>query len=110
LKVLSVAFSAGGTTTWTADRDYVLVGAGSTLAANVWVGVNATITTSEVITPTSSYTEFDVYYAIAANSATTSPMAFHGPMKIPILAGSTLKVGASAQTRVLLYLDEISGE
>jgi hypothetical protein len=105
---LSFAFSASQSATWVADQDYFLVGVSNSQAVGAYVGANATISVTEAILPTAKYQENDVYFAGAAAAAATPMVQLKTQMNIPILAGSTLFVGAAGATRIIVYLEPVN--
>jgi hypothetical protein len=98
-------FSAAGTQSWVADRDYSFLGAYFNAGAG-----QALITTDKTLVladfqsagTTKLLSRDFVYYIVGAVSRDNPQL------KIPIIADSTLFVTVAGQSSVVMYLDEIT--
>jgi hypothetical protein len=95
--------TTGSSLSWTADQDYVFVGAGSIASAGGTqvITTDPSQTAAEASTPTSTRISYDILWA--------NNNAGHGinlPVKIPVPKGTKLIVScATSATNVLAYFE-----
>lgn len=94
--------SSAGTLSWTADKDYVFVGARATAGGNSCVTSDPGQTSAEATTPTSNRVTNEIIWAtITSNQANNIPISF------PVPKGTTLFVSCSVANNVMVFLDDV---
>jgi hypothetical protein len=91
-----------GTQSWTADRDYVFIGAWQSSTV-----VGSTVSQDPAITPSLFQTATKLYPNVMFNASGSAKSSTSLRMNIPVQMGTTLYIatGAGANT-VLVYLEE----